>query len=428
MSSSGEGLPIARKLRKEGMDVKVYIHLKEFNKCYRNMIPKVGINDLKDAIDWADVVIFDLVRANEHTTEDLQLLKLFGLSADTPSVFGYVADEIKKTKPVIGASAKTEEVELDRYKGEELAKQCGFDIPQSYEFNTLDEGVKFLQQSNDMWVFKPNSNQDLDLTYVEHYEGELLNKLKNEYKKRLGNKIEYILQKKVEGILLSTECWYNGKEFKACNHTIEDKNFLTGDLGLAVGSMNNTVWMANGKIAKLVRNTKDFLDKAGYIGAIDANCIVSGDKIYFLEWSMRFGYDAIFALMALMKKPLNIFLQNNFDVPFRRGFASTIRISIPPYPYSTKDLLSIHAKNIAIDRLPKDFYPVDIWLNPEDKEFEVAGTDGIVGVLSAYGSTIKESVRLLYKNVKKIEISAPLQYRTDCGVRAQNDYGSCKYL
>ena len=416
ISASGEILPIVHRLRKEGTEVKVYVHLKEYQKCYTNILSKTRLNDLKSAIDWCDFVVFDLVKQNEGRDEDIRLLKLFGLSPKLPNVFGPVADKI--SKPVIGMSARTEELELNRYKGEEIAKECGFDIPESVRFDSLSKGVDFLKKTDDMWVFKPDRNQDLDMTFVEKYKGQLISKMQNEFKERLGkDKISYILQKKVDGVLVSTECWFDGDTFSACNHTFEDKNFLNGDLGIPVGSMNNIVWKAEGKIAKLIFKMRDFLKEAKYIGPIDANCIVSGDKIYFLEYSPRIGWDAIFCLLTLLKTKISDFIQD-FNVPMRKGFVSSIRVSIPPYPFQIKELLSAHAENVLISHLPEGFWAEDIWLDPGDKEFKVAGADGIVGVLTSYGGSIKQSIYLLYKKAKRIQVSAPLQYRTDCGVRA----------
>jgi len=425
ISVSGESLPIARLLHKEGVDTRTYVHLREYQKCYRNMLPKVGIKELQPAIDWSDMVIFDLVRANERKPEDMALLNLFGISPKSQYVFGPVSARINK--PVLGMSEKTEEMELDRYKGEEIAKSCGFDIPESHEFGTLSEGVRFLNHHKGLWVFKPNMNRDLDLTFVEKFDGQLAGLMKSGFNGRIGNNISYILQKKIDGPVLSTECWFDGNKFSACNHTIEDKNFLNGDLGLPVGSMNNTVWMAKGKIARLIYRAGDFLKEAGYKGPLDMNCIITGDKIYFLEASPRIGWDAIFALLTLLKRPVKDFLVD-FSVPFKRGFASTIRISVPPYPYVTRELLSAHANDVIVEHLPRNFYPLDIWLDKRDKEYKIAGTDGILGVLSAYGSTIKESARILYKNVKKIKVGAPLQYRTDAGMRAQKEYKYCKRM
>src|SRR5581483_10364453 len=50
-----------------------------------------------------------------------------------------------------------------------------------------------------------------------------------------------IVQRRVKGIEVSTEGWWNGKAWINFNHTFEEKRFMAGDLGPNTGCMGNVV-------------------------------------------------------------------------------------------------------------------------------------------------------------------------------------------
>jgi hypothetical protein len=292
ISNSGEALPIAYRLRKEGTDAKVYIHNRQYRRNYSGVFNKVGLAQVKQTAKKADLVIFDMTRVNEGTKDDKALLGIFKAPKTSRTVFGQIADKIKAFTPVIGASAWTEELEMDRKKGADLALKIGIRTPESQDFGKLSDGAAFLKGRKDRWVFKPFNNQDLDLTYVEKYPGELFRKLQDEYPKRIGEKISFMLQKVVDGVEISSEGWFDGERFVHFNHTLENKRLMSGNLGPAIGSQSNTVWIKkekDGLLVKELTGLAPYLKKAGYIGPIDANCIVSekDHKPYFLEWTPR---------------------------------------------------------------------------------------------------------------------------------------------
>ncbi|MFB0522096.1 MAG: hypothetical protein ACETWD_11810 [Desulfatiglandales bacterium] len=211
MSNSGDSLPIVWRLRREGMDCAIYIHNPAYKHNYDNLVPRVPIGSLRRTLLGVDTVIFDIIRPNEKTRQDVALLKLFKVRTGSPTVFGPVADKMKKHLLVIGASEWTEDLELNRFKGTEIAQKIGLKIPETQDFKSLKEGIKFLKGKKDRWVFKPHNNQDIDLTYVEKFPGELAMKMQEDYEERLGGgKIEYMLQKFVDGYEISTEGWWDG--------------------------------------------------------------------------------------------------------------------------------------------------------------------------------------------------------------------------
>lgn len=401
-------------MKAEGADVGIYIHNPQYRRNYNGIMPKITFGNLKKEIKRAEVVIFDITRPNEKTKQDIALLKTFGLKVSLPSVFGPVANKLSKDHKVIGASAITEDLELDRHKGIELAEKMGFAIPEMQTFKKLKDGAKFLQGRKDLWVFKPQNNQDIDLTYVEKFAGELLTKIIEEYTQRVGD-IEFILQKKIDGTEVSSEVWIAGGPVHY-NQTIENKRLMDADLGPAIGSQSNTVWLKkddNGVIVGPLTKMANYLTANGYIGPCDANCIVKGGVPYFLEWTPRLGWDALYCLLTLIKGKITDFFVNDFKSDFHEGFAAGERLSIPPYPYGFSELRRMYARDVSIIGKLRDyprFWAEDVY---DDGGLKCAGADGILGVVAARGKTVEEAWGRVYNAIKKVKVCSYPQYRTD---------------
>jgi phosphoribosylamine--glycine ligase len=268
-----------------------------------------------------------------------------------------------------------------------------------------------------MWVFKPENNQDLDLTYVEMFPGEIYTKMSDEWSRRIGDQCKYILQKKIDGLELSSEVWIGRAGPVHFNRTFEDKRMMAGNLGPAIGSQSNTVWVERDldsvAIDQLTKMA-GYLRKNNYIGPCDVNMIVKNGIPYFLEWSPRFGYDAIYCLLELVKGKLSGFFEKEFEVDFYPGYAASQRISVPPFPYATPSLLSTFAKDVTImgklDRLPR-FWGQDIYYNID--HLACAGTDGILGVVTGRGESLGAAWGNVYRSIDKMNICSYLQYRKD---------------
>jgi len=411
ISNSGEALPLVLRLRREGVDAGIYIHHSQYKNNYNGILHKLSVKGLKKQLTKTDTVVFDISRPNERTKFDIILLKTFGLKSSLPSVFGPIADKLKKDHIVIGASALTEQLELDRHKGIELADKVGFAIPEYQRFGNLREGIKFLRDNKELWVFKPDDNQSF--TYVEKFAGDLLAKMSSG---KIPNG-KYILQRFIKGAEVSSEVWIGEKGPVHYNRTIEAKNLLTGNLGPQTGSQVNLVWAEKSTEAVAIPElTKmaEIIHSWGYRGPCDVNCIISGKTPYFLEWTPRFGWDAFYCLTTLMKGSLSEFFKNDFAMNFHDGYAASVRLSVPPYPYSNPSLRSELAKDMIIDgsldKMPA-FWGQDIYL--DDGKLKIAGADGIIGVVSARADKVEPAWSKVYSLVNKMKVGADLQYRTD---------------
>lgn len=415
MSNSGESLPIVWRMKREGADVGIYIHNPRYRGNYKGIMPLITFGDLKKKLKKAEIVIFDITRPNEKTKQDVALLRTFGVKTSSPSVFGPVGEKMKKDHKVIGAATITEELELDRHRGIELAKKMGFAIPEMHEFKRLKDGAKFLEGRKDLWVFKPENNQDLDLTYVEKFPGELLTKILEEYNQRIGDKCDFILQAKIDGAEVSSEVWVSNGPVHF-NQTIENKRLMNSDLGPSIGSQSNTVWIKKddkGVIIGPLKKMAYYLKTNGYVGPCDANCIIKGGVPYFLEWSPRFGWDALYCLLTLLKGKLTDFFTKDFKAEFHNGYAASQRLSIPPFPYGSAELRTLYAKDVSVLGTLKEypmFWAQDVY---NGNGLKCAGADGILGVVAARGKTIEEAWGRVYNAIKKVKVCSYPQYRTD---------------
>jgi phosphoribosylamine--glycine ligase len=243
-----------------------------------------------------------------------------------------------------------------------------------------------------------------------------------------------IVQRIVDGVEVSTEGWFNGRDFlRPFNHTFEEKRFMEGNLGPNTGCMGNVVLAreSNKLTRATVERLKPFLSKVGYRGPVDVNCIVNETGAYALEATARFGYDAIEALVEGLKEPF-------IDVLFETAVGTkksmdltedamiAVRLSVPPYPaedVKQKDwgdpIIGINLDNI------KHLFLCNVFADHADNLFKVAPADGLVLKATAHGgkkgadytSFARDRV---YRTLDNIKCSNK-QYRLDIGKRVNGD-------
>ena len=208
------------------------------------------------------------------------------------------------------------------------------------------------------------------------------------------------------------------------NHTIEYKRFMEGDRGCQTGCMGNVVWMTQASkdliVQKALLPLAPLLRKVNYLGPIDVNCILSEDEIYFLEFTTRFGYDAIQALVELYKG--NVFdmfwkfTTQDLGVKFWDDYGIAVRLSVPPYPNTNGNGLP-NLKGVQVLDVPqaawKHLMLSDVMFTNNTPR--LAGVDGVIGCATARGSTINEARKRVYRTVGNIIIHQDVQYRRDIG-------------
>ncbi|PIP46068.1 MAG: phosphoribosylamine--glycine ligase, partial [Candidatus Colwellbacteria bacterium CG23_combo_of_CG06-09_8_20_14_all_42_19] len=267
---------LAWSLVKEGHEVKSYIKSKTDIDVYTGFIERVDA--WEPYIDWADVIIFD----------DIE--------------FGAQADRLrKKGKKVVGGSAYTDRLEIDREFGQAELRKYGVNTLPGQNFSNYDEAINFIKVNPGRYVFKPSGNTPSGgkgLLFIGQEEDgkdliELLEQNKNVWQKKAPL---FILQKFISGVEVAVGAFFNGHDFiYPINVNFEHKRVFPGDIGPFSGEMGTLMYWSptNNLFRSTLLKMLPALRESGYVGYVDVNCIVNGKGIYPLEWTCRFGYPTI---------------------------------------------------------------------------------------------------------------------------------------
>ena len=203
---------LAWQIKKEGHEVKVYIDKESDRDVYDGFLDKV--NDWKENIDWADVIVFDDIG------------------------FGDNADSLRqKGKLVVGGSKYTDRLEEDREFGQEEMKKSGMLVLPHWDFVDFDTAIEFIKENPGRYVFKPSGNTPSDskgiLFLGQEDDGKDLIEILEQNKKTWAKKIKkFQLQKMAVGVEVAVGAFFNGEDFiYPVNLNFEHKKLFPGDLG-----------------------------------------------------------------------------------------------------------------------------------------------------------------------------------------------------
>lgn len=398
-SVKGFSLSLAQRVRAEGNQVVFFQESKNAKSKGRVGQGIVPLTD-KLQLDPDTIVVFDFTGA------------------------GKKADAIKERGfPVVGGSVFNDALEKNRFFSTQLMRAADIKTPTTAAFSSIEQGVKFAERHPKPLVFKPSGDQPPVLTIIADDNKELVKELQRV--KRVAGDIPFELQERVEGIEVSIEGWFNGQDwiFHSINSTLEEKRFLTGGLGPNTGCMGNVVFFYRHARPRFAKDTlfrlTSVLRRADYRGPLDIN--TKGG--FALEFTPRFGYDAIQALTQLLDTEVGRVLSDTargqakaFKASF--DFAIGVTMTIPPFPGGNlKELGESQGMSIRVpDALVPDFHLGDAMIDTHG-DLVSAGNDGVAGVLTAVGDTVSAARRKVYANIKELKIP-DVQYRLDIGERA----------
>lgn len=385
ISKHADGIGLLYRLWQEGHDVSFWVQEKKAKPTYKGILPQV--QSYGENLKKSDILFFDMV----------------GL--------GFVADRLKKSGiAVYGAGRLNDKLELDRVFGIQTAEAARIKVPEYKVFNSYQKAIDFARNSKKTWVYKPNNNKSPMQTYVSEDKEDMISWL--EY---LKPKEKFILQKKMEGTEISTEAWYVNGELvpNSINSTIETKRFMDGDKGPNTGCMTSVVWFHKGKpkiYFETLSKLEKFLRGKKYSGPLDVNCIVTKNGPYFLEFTSRFGYNAIYAALSEYGEFGNFLAKlargNIPKIKPSRQYCGAVRISIPPWPndFDAVAGLPIH----GIESL-KDVFLLDA--KYDSQMFTTAGVDGVICEVTAKADNLDDLEKI---NQKVAGIKVPnKQFRSD---------------
>lgn len=399
---------LAWQIKKEGHEVKYYIHEKSEKDVCDGFVDKC--DDWQKEISWADVIVFD----------DLG--------------FGAQADKLRKQgKLVVGGSAYTDKLEDDREFGQDEMKSAGMGIIPNNNFTNFDEAIKFVKENPGRYVLKPSgkAQNEKELLFVGNEEdGRDILELLERYKKNWGNKIKiFQLQKHVTGVEVAVGAFFNGKNFvMPININFEHKRLFPGNIGPSTGEMGTSMFWAktNNLFMATLEKIKPKLQASGYVGYFDINTIVNNRGIYPLEATSRFGYPTINIQMEGILSPMGEFLYNlasgkDFEFKTKRGFQVGVVIAAPPFPFKDAASFKRYSEDALIIFQKANYdgaHIADIKLIEND--WRLAGTSGYALIMTGSGLTMEEARKQAYARVKNILIPN-MFYRTDIGANWTQD-------
>ena len=395
---------LAWQVQKEGFDVKYHVISKSDRDVGDGFVEKV--DRWEDFKDWTDVIVFD----------DCE--------------FGSLVEKLRKEgKAVIGGTAYTDRLEMDRDFGQEEMKAAGMTTLPRWEFTSFDDAVAFVKENPGRYVVKPSGRAQNEkvLSFVGQEEDglDILSMLEH-YKKGWASKIKvFQLQKFANGVEVAVGAFFNGGDFiLPVFINFEHKRMFNDEIGPQTGEMGTAgFWYGpNQLFNNTLLKMKDRLAAAGYTGYIDINCIVNSRGIYPLELTCRFGYPTINLQIEGVLSKWGEFLPamargEPFNLRTKRGFQICVVIAVPPFPFIDPDAFRKFSEDAVVlfkKPMAEGIHPGDVRLVEGD--WRLAGNSGYGIVVTGSGSTMEDARREAYNRVKNIMIPN-MFYRTDIGER-----------
>lgn len=308
---------------------------------------------------------------------------------------------------VFGSTTFTNKMEHDREFGISLIKKAGLKTPDTFEFNSKEDGMKFLDENEDKaYVFKPNENDHDWETFVpDSAKNETANEELFSYLEALpdGNTGGFILQERLDGTEANFEIWvYKGKPYFAiCDLECKRKN--DGDYGgLCGGSqdINFPVPIESKGIQSTVAKLLKLPEFKDYTGFIDMNIIVSNNDNYFLEFCARFGYpEHVTAFFSLAVKPFPEIIADMIDgkiEDFYKNFKYGFAAGITMYNNSKRKGLPFFVP----EDIEKYTYFFDLYKRGDN--YLTAGLSQEICVVTAHGFTIMDAAENVLSSAKRI--------------------------
>ena len=397
ISGAGDGLGLALRLRMDGHEVATWIRESRSKDNYAGLLHRIP-NGWEKWLTPETVVIFDSTGG------------------------GRTAERLKaRGVPVFAGSQFADELELDRDVAYEIMREVGIKTPHSETFTSWDEGKAYVRKSGKRLAFKPSGALGGDVGSYVAYDTEDMLEMLDVMAERTKQKPEFELQDFVKGVCISSEGWFNGVEFMTpFNHTLERKQLMNQDLGPSGGCAGNIVWQCGlGTLctAQGIQRMERILAHHEYVGPIDLNAVVNDEGVWGLEFTPRFGYDAMPAFLELVEGDLGAVIasmarrEHPKSFAVRHGFAGAVRVSVTPYPnekFPADEGMPVRGLTRE-DRAHTYMY--DLALNDKNR-LVTTKAHGLVAVFTGHGDTIPGAMKGPYEMAERLRVGGK-QYRTD---------------
>ncbi|HEX8931842.1 MAG TPA: hypothetical protein VF810_01675 [Patescibacteria group bacterium] len=410
----GSGTPVAQHLQMEGQDV-VLAQIE-------NMKSLATEGDTEYTEDRKDkemrLSVFDGLVKKKPAEELLKEMKTYKnpedyfVYFDTNSLYA-IAEQIKDLG--FHGNFPTHEdylYEVDRDKAKEFVKKyySKLNIARKKEFRSVLEAKKFLENTDEVWVLKGNSDElsafvpDVDDPILAAKQViEVLNKDASSYESE-GFILELLIPSVME--ITPEKIYYDGVPISV-TIDIENKPLGSGNISIQTGCAADLVFPIadTDRIAQIAFPpiVDELAKKHKGLFYWDASILINkrDGKMYFGEFCPnRPGYNASFTEFAQCGSVHEFFEKvSQKKNPFTLGtVASSIRIFNLHRDNDTQQTLS----GLTIDFAPE--VEKDIWLwdvRKRGKKLVNVGYGDIIAVVTGSGDSVEEAVNRMYRNLEK---------------------------
>lgn len=308
-------------------------------------------------------------------------------------------------------------IEKDRKFGKEFARKYYPDlkIADSHDFNTVEEGIQHLQESDGVWVLKSNGNAGP--TVVPHSDDpdqareeitDTLQKFKKDYES--GG---FLLEEKIVDALeiAPVMVFWNGEPVYAIAE-FENKNYGAGNIGAQKGG-NQALSVHTGPDSEINRIAfppivYELAKQQAGMMVFDAGLLYDGKDFYFGEFAgNRHGWDGIFSQIVMADQG-EAFVGKYFEDimagvnPLVNEFGASVRIfSLSADAEDTFDPKG----DQTVSWEPEIDNNLFLYSVKKKGEAIVTTCDhDFVGVLTGAGNLMEEAVRAAYDRVDKLRL------------------------
>ena len=378
---------LARLIKQEGNEVKLYIDDKDRKLNLDNMVEKTS--DWKKELNWVGkdgLIIFD------------------------DSGYGKIQDKLrKKGYSVFGGNELSDKLEFDREYAQEIFKQYGLQAVETISFNDIDECIEFVKNSKKIWVIKQNDHK-LGINYVSQLDDnrDTLDILEF-CKEKHGHNIEtIILQEKVVGIEVGVGRYFNGKDWIGpIEINFEHKNLFNGDVGPMTTEMGTLAWYDDNEKSVLFQKTiaslKPYLEEINFKGDFEVDFIVNDKGLFPIESTPRLGSPIIYLQNEIHSSPWGEFMKavadsKSFDLKWKRGYGIVVLLAVPPFPYVSKlekispKGMGVYFKDVSEDDYTHIYFEGVAKRNLKNRsEYYISDGEGYIAYVSAVDKTVENS-------------------------------------
>lgn len=426
----GEICDLIPRLESEGHKVLLHISDPDYQKIYEGMATK--LKEWYRAIGKGYIWVFD--------------------GCENGDMQDYLRE---RGELVVGGSKIGDKMENDRQLGQAIFKKAGFAQPESHNFKSIDDALKFVSEnSNKKWILKQNGDAPKSINHMTKFDGCIdmlyhLESLKKRWNTSEYGEVNFDLMEQVEGQEIAVSAFWNGSDWlrdsagKAVAYANwEHKRQLDGNLGETTGETGTLFKGIDGdsKLFKLVLDhpeITDVLKRAKFKGVFDINgSILKDGRFCAFEPTSRFGipatsYEFIEGLQSNCGDLLESMAKGTqTSVKLNKDWGMAIVIYAKPFPVEADlddEATSIGERLWIINngKPIADFTPeqrkhihLENFYKDEGNYF-VATKNGYLGVCTGTGKDIKSCRENLLKYIKDNIYISGIGYRQDIGKRVE---------